>query len=198
MRRACLVVRDAVRNCRHLGGSRARVPIALRCAVVRLCRRPTHVGCPRAFRPGLAEIELDAIALAQVVDALSVDGDGMKKYLLTAGIANKAEAFVCPELLIVPVIGHSLLCDFEGILWRCGARKRERSPVRATSRRRYVWLRGRDLNLRPLGYEPNELPDCSTPRQRNPIVTRQQRQDQCEQLVSKPASPMARVRPASH
>ncbi len=26
------------------------------------------------------------------------------------------------------------------------------------------WLRGRDLNPRPLGYEPNELPDCSTPR----------------------------------
>ena len=25
-------------------------------------------------------------------------------------------------------------------------------------------LRGQDLNLRPLGYEPNELPDCSTPQ----------------------------------
>jgi hypothetical protein len=25
-------------------------------------------------------------------------------------------------------------------------------------------LRGLDLNQRPLGYEPNELPDCSTPR----------------------------------
>ena len=24
-------------------------------------------------------------------------------------------------------------------------------------------MRGKDLNLRPLGYEPNELPDCSTP-----------------------------------
>src|SRR5260221_667791 len=29
---------------------------------------------------------------------------------------------------------------------------------------RYLfWLRGMDLNHRPLGYEPNELPDCSTP-----------------------------------
>jgi hypothetical protein len=29
---------------------------------------------------------------------------------------------------------------------------------------RIYWLRGGDLNPRPLGYEPNELPDCSTPR----------------------------------
>src|SRR5690349_22757476 len=31
------------------------------------------------------------------------------------------------------------------------------------------WLRGVDLNHRPLGYEPNELPGCSTPRPNDPF-----------------------------
>src|SRR5579871_1861173 len=43
--------------------------------------------------------------------------------------------------------------------------------VRKLLIRKGFWLRGVDLNHRPLGYEPNELPDCSTPHSHRSVDT---------------------------
>ena len=43
-------------------------------------------------------------------------------------------------------------------------RRPKRKKARLGGRAFWVWLRGLDLNQRPSGYEPDELPGCSTPR----------------------------------
>ena len=39
-------------------------------------------------------------------------------------------------------------------------RRKRKKPHKEAFR---IWLRGKDSNQRPSGYEPDELPDCSTP-----------------------------------
>ena len=45
-----------------------------------------------------------------------------------------------------------------------GGRQKTEKPLTCINGFFGNWLRGQDLNLRPSGYEPDELPDCSTPR----------------------------------
>ena len=45
-----------------------------------------------------------------------------------------------------------------------GTRMRQLFCRHVSEETRGNWLRGRDLNPRPSGYEPDELPGCSTPR----------------------------------
>lgn len=46
----------------------------------------------------------------------------------------------------------------------CGANAKSPGAIASAGAFR-MWLRELDLNQRPSGYEPDELPDCSTPRQ---------------------------------
>ena len=56
-----------------------------------------------------------------------------------------------------------------------------------------TWLRGLDLNQRPSGYEPDELPDCSTPRRfRSGSILRR---DPCRRRRCRAARHLGRIRP---
>ena len=61
--------------------------------------------------------------------------------------------------------------------------------------RRAHLLRGQDLNLRPLGYEPSELPNCSTPRYKNKVTTAARDAVESRPLRRCPGRAAARCRP---
>ena len=63
------------------------------------------------------------------------------------------------------ILKYNLLAALRRSLnWRYPGNKKPPSKSIAVLVRS-SWLRGQDLKLRPSGYEPDELPGCSTPRQ---------------------------------
>jgi hypothetical protein len=56
------------------------------------------------------------------------------------------------------------ICDASDVHRQAAISATNRPTVVDHRHTRREWLRGRDLNPRPSGYEPDELPGCSTPR----------------------------------
>src|SRR5579863_107121 len=54
--------------------------------------------------------------------------------------------------------------EFLGWPMGCRPSQQKGRSLRTGPDLHFLWWRGEDLNLRPSGYEPDELPDCSTPR----------------------------------
>ena len=74
---------------------------------------------------------------------------------------------ITPLSIIVSIIKTEMYSDKLGRIrtgegFKCLIKKKISDILGRTET--WNWLRGLDLNQRPSGYEPDELPDCSTPR----------------------------------
>jgi site-specific DNA recombinase len=124
----------------------------------------------RGLRAELAEIEASLSPVPPQVDSVYVWSKltALDGTLRTEPVRAKAEISKhLEELTIAPLPAPEprrrgeKRAEIRGRVKTDGLLGNQEAAVAAGD-----WLRGLDLNQRPLGYEPNELPDCSTPRRR--------------------------------
>ena len=107
----------------------------------------------RAYSQALANVGASAQQASNLAGHASLDAH--QRYLNNTAKMAEAPAAALPAIRVLP----QLVAKTPRLK---GKRTKEKSPVLAGL---FRLLRGEDLNLRPSGYEPDELPGCSTARQ---------------------------------